>query len=342
GDERGIPRRFAWKALCACIAWGALLATESTAQHGDFTIQRIGQGVVVGTVASDGMAIDFPRRVFATLLPASFAVNDPGIAALPADSPLLLGELDALPSSSWLLGRFVKVRSSGISGSLLFWDVENSNSQEPTFKEASAGVTLSLFGVQGDRLVAGAEIDDSGQVNLDTTSSEGVIHRHLYFFLEQSGGAASPPEGVYLAALRFGVEGLGESLPTYLLVGTPTVARETLTEIAEPWLSANLSRFESAQRADFDLDDDVDGADLLLWQRKFGTLEVPGSLLDIDDDGVIGSPEFLAWNRDFGNVAAGAALVVPELQAEGLCGAGFVAVVVGRRSRRRANQSKTR
>ena len=52
----------------------------------------------------------------------------------------------------------------------------------------------------------------------------------------------------------------------------------------------------SAHSADFDLDGDVDGADLIRWQLDFG---VNGDS-DADADGDSDGADFLAWQQQFG------------------------------------------
>jgi hypothetical protein len=63
--------------------------------------------------------------------------------------------------------------------------------------------------------------------------------------------------------------------------------------------------------ADFNDDDQVDGADLALWESNFGPGDVDA---DADDDGDSDGADFLAWQRQVGSVAAPAvsATAVPE------------------------------
>ncbi|TWU30446.1 PEP-CTERM sorting domain-containing protein [Bythopirellula polymerisocia] len=54
-----------------------------------------------------------------------------------------------------------------------------------------------------------------------------------------------------------------------------------------------LSNFLPTYSADFDLDGDVDSADLLIWQNSFGV----NALADADGDGDSDGRDFLAWQR---------------------------------------------
>jgi hypothetical protein len=65
----------------------------------------------------------------------------------------------------------------------------------------------------------------------------------------------------------------------------------------------------SAFSADFDLDGDVDAADLVVWKSSFGA----GGGADADGDGDSDGSDFLAWQQQLGSGAAVSALrTVPE------------------------------
>ncbi len=106
---------------------------------------------------------------------------------------------------------------------------------------------------------------------------------------------------------------------------------------------------ESPFSADFDSDNDVDGADFLTWQRGFGinanaTLEQG----DANGDSAIDLLDFQAWSTTFGSGTTGGALqsavfVVPEPS----CGAGalglfFCFISFGRRARNEGLRQPTR
>jgi autotransporter-associated beta strand protein len=68
--------------------------------------------------------------------------------------------------------------------------------------------------------------------------------------------------------------------------------------------------------SDFDLDGDVDSADLTRWKANFGLASGGTKALgDATGDGVVNGGDFLAWQREFGSgviPAAPAAAAVPE------------------------------
>lgn len=85
----------------------------------------------------------------------------------------------------------------------------------------------------------------------------------------------------------------------------------------------------SALQADFDLDDNVDAADFLAWQRGAGTtgsnLRLQG---DANSNGVVDGADLVFWRNQFGQTAApmqaipepcGAALAAAIIAAEWLC-----------------------
>ncbi len=81
--------------------------------------------------------------------------------------------------------------------------------------------------------------------------------------------------------------------------------------------------------ADFDVDGDVDAADLAVWQSNFGLATAMRSQGDADRDGVVDGADFLAWQSQLiGAATAAATAPVPEPAgaAQGLVAAAIVAV----------------
>ncbi|MCC6494052.1 MAG: hypothetical protein IT424_13645, partial [Pirellulales bacterium] len=77
----------------------------------------------------------------------------------------------------------------------------------------------------------------------------------------------------------------------------------------------------TALPGDYDLDNDVDGADLLVWQQYFGATVLPGTGPDGDRNGVVDSGDLAVWKSGFGNVGSmaafsrGGAAPIPEPDA---------------------------
>ena len=86
--------------------------------------------------------------------------------------------------------------------------------------------------------------------------------------------------------------------------------------------------------ADFDLDGDVDGADLLIWQHNFG-MEVLAfaSDGDADGDGDITETDLGVWKAEFGPPLPAAS--VPEPNAASFALAAFVAATTAKFAKRR-------
>ncbi|RIK71493.1 MAG: hypothetical protein DCC67_20240, partial [Planctomycetota bacterium] len=83
--------------------------------------------------------------------------------------------------------------------------------------------------------------------------------------------------------------------------------------------------------ADYDDDADVDGNDLLIWQRGLGA-SGSGLLADGNGDGQVDAADYQLWRDQFGTSGAtGVALAVPEPQAVLLAMAGIVALALRRR-----------
>ena len=76
---------------------------------------------------------------------------------------------------------------------------------------------------------------------------------------------------------------------------------------------ARISTFDSVPEtdADYDMDNDIDGSDLLTWQRGFG---IPSGAThgegDANSDGTVDREDFDIWEQQFGNAPS---LVTPFL-----------------------------
>jgi len=88
----------------------------------------------------------------------------------------------------------------------------------------------------------------------------------------------------------------------------------------------------SAESADFDEDGDVDGADLLAWQRGFGILAgaAPADG-DANGDGAVDGEDLAVWDTQFNSTgAAASAAQVPEPAAAALAAIGGLVCLVFR------------
>jgi hypothetical protein len=96
--------------------------------------------------------------------------------------------------------------------------------------------------------------------------------------------------------------------------------------------------------ADYDDDGDVDGNDLLVWQRALGTSVANGTGADGNGNGVVDGPDLDLWETQFGSTVAvpagqvGAA-AVPEpgtMLMAGLCAVMAIALCFTKRRQRKA------
>lgn len=105
-----------------------------------------------------------------------------------------------------------------------------------------------------------------------------------------------------------------------------TIFGDVITGIVEYYSQPDVSN------ADFDDDGDVDGADLLIWQRGFGTgtTQAQGNA---DGDGDVDAADLAIWKTQFGStgLATSAAGAVPEPAALGLAGLAVCCVATLRR-----------
>jgi hypothetical protein len=82
------------------------------------------------------------------------------------------------------------------------------------------------------------------------------------------------------------------------------------------WLRQNsLSTFPAlpTESADFDGDDDVDGADFLTWQRNLGVASgATRAMGDANIDGDVDADDLAAWRADFGTIPGPGTVAIPE------------------------------
>lgn len=96
-----------------------------------------------------------------------------------------------------------------------------------------------------------------------------------------------------------------------------------------------VSDVAQASPGDFDGDDDIDGADLLVWQRGLGRVGtgLPNNG-DANADGDVNSADLAVWQNNFGGVMASpAAMAVPEPAATLLAAAAAACLIGASRPR---------
>jgi hypothetical protein len=89
--------------------------------------------------------------------------------------------------------------------------------------------------------------------------------------------------------------------------------------------------------ADFDFDNDADGADFLLWQRGLSKTGAAAHDGDANGDGVVNAVDLGIWKGQFGVFPASAAgATIPEPAAAALAALGSAMSLAANRRRRRA------
>ncbi|MBA3482786.1 MAG: hypothetical protein H0T51_13325 [Pirellulales bacterium] len=143
--------------------------------------------------------------------------------------------------------------------------------------------------------IGGAVASQFDSLAVDSTAElDGTITLSLL-------GGYVPEVGVTFDILTapFGVSGVFDTI----LGGVDGATR--IGVLYHPTLVQLLATFS----ADFDLDLDVDGDDLALWQGAYGATGVGDANGDGDSDGA----DFMAWQQQLGSVAAMAAATIAEV-----------------------------
>lgn len=97
--------------------------------------------------------------------------------------------------------------------------------------------------------------------------------------------------------------------------------------------AASATGIPVATDADFDDDGDVDGADLLRWQRNVGTTSgASNGQGDADGNGAVNAADLAVWKGKFGVPAAAVAGAVPEPGSLAFAAAGLASLAVARRN----------
>ncbi|RIK79132.1 MAG: hypothetical protein DCC67_10850 [Planctomycetota bacterium] len=115
----------------------------------------------------------------------------------------------------------------------------------------------------------------------------------------------------------------------------PSGYRQTLADVA---VNQRITVAEGLF-SDFNGDEQVTAADLAAWGGRFGDSSTADPAGDADRDGDVDGADLLMWQRQFGRTVGGAAAsaqaAVPEASSAGVAMAGGVAALVGSLPRRR-------
>jgi hypothetical protein len=165
----------------------------------------------------------------------------------------------------------------------------------------SPNYTLSLFDKTNAKFsLTGANAVVPGGV-IVTTNNDGSLHQHRYFFLEDGDGnsATLPVDGIYRLAMRLRMPGLANSLPIFMIFGTPGSSVAAEDDAAFPWVQQQLN-----VPGDYNQNGVVDAADYALWRKTLNSSASPlGSGADGNGDGSINAADYTFWRQHFGQAS---------------------------------------
>jgi hypothetical protein len=276
------------------------------AQRGDVWLSHDAatDKIAVGAVDESGATLTPGVRVFEAILTPDSSVNDPGFNAIGATTGTVPPGFDALPGDADLFWDFLPMKIGEVTSSLMYWNGAGTTPTDVSFGMApSDEYSLSLFGQ--DNLRAAADGSDQlvpGHI-VDTTASDGLIHVHRFFFLDNDhddDNATVAAEGVYLISMRLRVAGLDRSDPFYIVWSSPGATTAAL-QAAASWVDDRVDQLAPNFDADLDGDLEVDGADFLAWQRGLSlqseVLQIDG---DADRDRAVTAADLAVWREQAG------------------------------------------
>jgi len=153
------------------------------------------------------------------------------------------------------------------------------------------------FGIDGSTVFMGSGIQGNPELVVDITSTSGILHTHLSFFLESPDGETGGPSGAYLIEMQLisnarffpsdpflvllnaGLESSEFGAALFALTGEPASGELP----RQPELPVSIP-------GDVDLDGDVDRIDvalILLAAQNTEALSAINAAFDVDGDGLI-------------------------------------------------------
>lgn len=303
------------------------LSKPVSAQHLDVEVWGQGNALFAGFCRTSGATgCDLNSLISALGLPTD-------IQLIEADTnklifPVDMGDFSGGPYSTRNPG-FLSVRDALLpnellsyraSGKLRFWDVS-----ESSWVEASQGVQIRLFGgleassevlkdfsqcagqllcfsennfgVDGSTIFSATGISGSPELVVDITSTSGILHTHLSFFLENAQGEVGGPRGAYLIEMQLISNARAFPSDPFLVLFNAGldpvelgVALETLTGEQQNTDLPQSPVLPVSIPGDADLDGDVDRMDvalILLATQNSEVLSIANAAFDVDQDGFI-------------------------------------------------------
>ncbi len=233
-----------WPGFCAALGCLALATSTARAQHADLLVQSVAGQLTTGTADFDNATYALGQRVFTRSFDNLYAVNDPGFNSLANGSPFMPPGATALPGSADLDWDFLPMAQEGLVSNLLYWNGVGSMVSDVAFAATpTPQYRLSLFGKNNVEAAADGSDQFIPGATIATTGSNGFIHEHRFFFLDDGDGnfGTTPNDGIYLIAMQLRMAGVNSSPPFYLVWGTPGVSPTALESLARQWVEQRQS-----------------------------------------------------------------------------------------------------
>ena len=288
-------------ALLTVVSMAIALSVGSgtaRALHLDVLSQQQNGRLVTGTGDFDHDLWTLGLRDFHRDFDSTYATNNPGFNSIGAGSPDMPAGASALPANQPLSWDFLPMTINSLSANLFYWNGQDSDGVAGfTPADVKFGAlptpayTLTLFDLNNAaHSVNGTNTFVPGGV-IDNTASDGFMHRHLYFFLQDNDGSSgtTPVDGLYLLALHLKIPGLATSLPVFMIFGTPGSDVSAEDDAAFPWVEQQLNL-----PGDFNQDGVVDAADYVLWRDTKGQTGL-GLPADGNGDQVVDQNDYNLW-----------------------------------------------
>jgi hypothetical protein len=287
----------------------------SRAQHFDVLTQQVNGQLVTGTTDYDTAQWYLGRRVFHRDFDSDFAINNPGFNSIGAGSPDMPAGAQALPGNTDLSWDFLPMTTNNLSQNLFYWNGQDTDGvpgltpSDVVFGPLPGpSYTLSLFDKSNAKhSVNGANAFVPGGV-IDSTAADGSMHKHRVFFLEDGDGNSGtlPTDGIYLLATQLRMTGLSNSLPVFIIFGTPGSSVAAEDDAAVPWVEQQLDL-----PGDFNHNGAVDAADYVVWRKGLSTMTYAPA-------------DYNVWRAHFGQIAQLIVNAGSGMGSSGSLGAGTV------------------
>ncbi len=289
--------------------------------HIDVLAQQINGQLVTGAANFDTNTYSLGLRSWSRELPSNYQHDGPGYNAQGAGAPLLPAGSQALPPGATLSWDYWPMRINNVSSNLFYWNGKDSDGNA-SFKPNDVHFgpppdsDYRFYFVNFDYFVDGTDAAKMGGDIGPTDPSDGSMHIHRFYFLDDGDGDSSthPADGVYLFSMRLRMAGLKTSLPIYLAFGTDGLDPRALDLAAAPWVANHAGTL--ALLGDYNHNGDVDAADYTVWRNSLGQsgFALPA---DGDDSRAVDMADYLVWRDNYGKTSpiggsGAAAIVAPE------------------------------